>query len=306
MSESKTFVFPDNNYGGGMLGCLAPMLQQRGLDPNMVFAMMNRNGGGWGNGEGAWFIWILFIFLLWGRNGWGNNNDGGNNNGCGCGNAAGLYGLINNDNGRELLMQAIQGNGNRLGELATTLHCDINSIQQSFNALQTQLCNIGNQIGQGQLHIVNAIQAGNCQIASQLASCCCDIKNLVTTQGYDNQLRTVQQTNDITQNATSNTNLLAAKIDAQTQLLSERFCDLEKREMQREIQALRDERNGYQLSALTQQQTQNLINTLRPCPIPAFQTCNPWGCNGGFYGNGYPYGGYPYGYEGGNGCGSCN
>lgn len=285
-----------------MMAMLAPMLQQRGLDPNMVFAMMNgRNNNGFG-GEGSWFIWILFIFLIWGRNGWGNN-DGGNNGG-GCGNAAGLYGLINNDNGRELLMQAIQGNGNRLGELATTLHCDINSIQQSFNALQTQLCNIGNQIGQGQLQIVNAIQSGNCQIAGQLASCCCEMKQLVTTQGYENQLRTVQQTNEITESATRNTNLLAAKIDAQTQLLAEKFCDLEKREMQREIQALRDERNGYQLSALAQQQTRTIIDTVRPCPTPAYLTCNPWGGNGGGY-YGYPYGGYPYG-DGGNGCGSFN
>lgn len=303
MSESKTFVFPDNNFGGGMLGCLAPLLQQRGLDPNMVFAMMNnRNGNGFGNGEGAWFIWILFIFLLWGRNGFGNGFDG-NNNGCGCGNNAGLYSLINNDNGRELLMQAIQGNGARLGELASTLHCDMNSIQQSFNALQTQLCNIGNQVGQGQLQIVNAIQAGNCQIASQLASCCCDLKNLVTTQGYENQIRTIQQTNDITENATRNTNLIAAKIDAQTQILNERFCDLEKREMQREIQALRDDKQALQTSALLQQQSRTIIDTVRPCPIPSFITCNPWGCNGGFYGNGYPYG-YNDG-NCGNNCGGC-
>lgn len=29
------------------------------------------------------------------------------------------------------------------------------------------------------------------------------------------------------------------------------------------------------LSALTQQQTQNLVNQLRPCPVPAYLTCNP-------------------------------
>lgn len=32
---------------------------------------------------------------------------------------------------------------------------------------------------------------------------------------------------------------------------------------------------------------------LRPCPVPAYLTCNPYGCNGGL--NGYGYG-YPYGY----------
>lgn len=57
-----------------------------------------------------------------------------------------------------------------------------------------------------------------------------------------------------------------------------------------------DEKQGYQLSALTQQQTQNLVNQLRPCPVPAYLTCNPFGCNGGFTG-------YGYGYNDGCGCG---
>lgn len=60
--------------------------------------------------------------------------------------------------------------------------------------------------------------------------------------------------------------------------------------------SLKDEKQGYQLSALTQQQTQNLVNQLRPCPVPAYLTCNPFGCNGGFTG-------YGYGYNDGCGCG---
>lgn len=54
--------------------------------------------------------------------------------------------------------------------------------------------------------------------------------------------------------------------------------------------ALRDEKNALQTSAITQQQTQNIVNQIRPCPVPAYLTCNPYGCNGGFTGYGYPYG----------------
>jgi hypothetical protein len=36
-------------------------------------------------------------------------------------------------------------------------------------------------------------------------------------------------------------------------MINDKFCQLEMREMQNKIDALRDEKQGYQLSALTQQ-----------------------------------------------------
>lgn len=82
-------------------------------------------------------------------------------------------------------------------------------------------------------------------------------------------------------------------IDAQTQMINDKFCQLEMREMQNKIDTLRDEKNALQSSALLQQQTSNIVSQIRPCPVPAYLTCNPYGCNGGL--NGYGYG-YPYGY----------
>lgn len=88
-------------------------------------------------------------------------------------------------------------------------------------------------------------------------------------------------------------NILGAKIDAQTQIINDKFCQLEMREMQNKIDTLRDEKNALQSSALLQQQTSNIVSQIKPCPVPAYLTCNPYGCNGGL--NGYGYG-YPYGY----------
>lgn len=65
---------------------------------------------------------------------------------------------------------------------------------------------------------------------------------------------------------------------------------LEMREMQNKIDTLRDEKNALQSSALLQQQTSNIVSQIRPCPVPAYLTCNPYGCNGGLNGYGYPYG----------------
>lgn len=145
-------------------------------------------------------------------------------------------------------------------------------------------------------------------LASQLASCCCDLRqevcginNNITRMGYENQLANCNQTNTL-QNAitsgfnslmadnASKFNIIGSKIDAQTQIINDKFCQLEMREMQNKIEALRDEKQAYQLSASQQAQTANIVNQIRPCPVPAYLTCNPFGCNGGFSGYGYGYG----------------
>ena len=74
-------------------------------------------------------------------------------------------------------------------------------------------------------------------------------------------------------------------------------------QMARENRDLRDQVQAYQLSASQQTQTQNIVNQIRPCPVPAYLTCNPFGCQGGLN-DGYPYG-YPYGGGCNNGCGGC-
>ena len=162
---------------------------------------------------------------------------------------------------------------------------------------------LGNQMGQNTNQIITAIMQGNNSIITQMCDCCCSLKTLVTEQGYQGQLRTIQQTQDIVQNATSNANVIAAKIDAQTQIINDKFCALEMREMQRENQNLRDQVQAYQLSASQQQQTRTIIDSVRPCPSPAYWVPNPFGCG---CGNGSPYG-YPNGNCGGcgnnNGCG---
>lgn len=46
MSDTKIFSLGDNGFGGGsMAPLIASLCQNRGLDPNMVAAMMNNNRG---------------------------------------------------------------------------------------------------------------------------------------------------------------------------------------------------------------------------------------------------------------------
>lgn len=192
MSDSKVYMFPESGSSNGeLMSMLAPLLSQRGVDPNMLLALNNRDGGF--GGEGGWFMWVIFLFFLMG---WGGNGFGGfgGNRGNLAGDAA-LGNLINNDAGRELLMSAIQGNGTAISQLASTLNCSTNAIQTAINGVMSQVQSVGNQVGMTGQQVINAIQSGNCQIGNQLAQCCCNIKDAITRQGYENQLATVNQTN---------------------------------------------------------------------------------------------------------------
>lgn len=304
MSDTKIFSLGDSGLGGGgMAPLIASLCQNRGLDPNMVAAMMNNNRGyGDGFGNSAWWIIILLIF------GWGGFGNGFGGGFGGRGSAQGLAdlgNLVNNDAGRELLMSAIQGNGTAISQLASTVHCDVNALQGAIGNLSAQMCQLGNTLGLGQRDIIAAMQSGNTAILSKLCDCRCE-----------NRLAICQQTNTL-QNAINGVavgqergfssvayetqrqtcDITKAIADSTAQILAGQKA-AEFREIQREVNQLRDERTQYQMSALLQQQSQNLINTIRPCPSPAYITCNPWGCNGQFVGNGYPYAGC-----GGNGCG---
>lgn len=181
MSDSKVFMFPETESNNGLMSLIAPLLTQRGVDPNVLLAMNRNNGFG---GDGGWFMWIIFLFFLmgWGGNGW-NNGFGGNRGFSDLGN------MINNDTGRELLMSAIQGNGSAINQLASTLNCAVGDIQTAINGVMSQVQSVGNTVGLSAQQIINAVQAGNCTIASKIADCCCE-----------NRLAICQQTNTL-QNA---------------------------------------------------------------------------------------------------------
>ena len=243
MSEEKTYVF-DSASGSNIISALAPMLQNRGIDPS-VLALMNNNDGFGGNG--GWWIWIMFLAFMWGGFG-GRGGFGGYGDGTGF-----LASQLNNDYGRDVLLQAINGNGLAINQLASTLNCDINAVQTALTSLGTQIQAVGNTVGLSGQQIINAIQAGNCDIASKIAACCCETKNMITTQGYENRIATAEQT------AT-----LAGKIDAQTTLINDKFCQLEMREMQNKIDALRDEKLALQTNISQRAQNEYIASSLYP------------------------------------------
>lgn len=279
MLEDKIIV-QDRGFDAG-LAALMQNANKGNMDPAALMAMMNNNGGMGGNG--CWWIWIILLFFVWG--GWGGNGFG--NRG---GEASQLASQLNTDANTNLLMQAINGNKEAISTLSNTLNCDINSVQSALNTINTSVSQIACDTKLSGAQVINAIQSGNANLASQLASCCCDVRNAITTQGYESQLAIVNQTNTLTSNANTQFNILGAKIDAQTQIINDRFCQLEMREMQNKIDSLRQENTQLALAASQQAQTANIVSQLKaPCPTPAYVVPNPNCCYGGFAGYGYGY-----------------
>ena len=183
MSDSKVFMFPDSPSGGG----------NSNSDLLTLMALMN-GGGGFGGGN---WMWIIFLFFLnpYMRNGFfGNGGFGGFGGGGNCGCDGNLSNLINNDVGRQYLMDAISGNRSAIDNLATMLNTSVSNIQNALCGLNSSIQNVGNQVGLTGQQVINAIQQGNMSIAQQIAQCCCDNKLLVTQMGYEGQIRDMQNT----------------------------------------------------------------------------------------------------------------
>jgi hypothetical protein len=107
MDDSKIFMFPD----GGT---------KQTSDVNSLLPLLMMNGGGMNGGGWMWIIFLSFIYPLM-RNGGLFGNAGGNGNGC----LGPLANMVNNNDGRDLLMQAINGNGTAIQNLASMFGVNI-------------------------------------------------------------------------------------------------------------------------------------------------------------------------------------
>lgn len=233
MDDSKVFMFPEKSTSS--------------IDPNLWMAL-NNNGGFGGNGN---WIWILFLWMIWGYGGNGFGGFGGNN-GTGF-----LANQMNNDAGRDLLLQAINGRADALNQLASMLNTSVESVKNGIFSLQSSIQTVGSQVGMSGLETINAIQAGNATLGRQLCECCCENRLAICQQtnalqsqmaAHDasvrlqlaqneaaDQLSVCQQTNQLGTQADRNTNSILNAIATQNTMITKEFCDLKERELQNKI-----------------------------------------------------------------------
>ena len=246
----RTYVFnSDGNSGGARydINAMLPGLMNRGIDPGML-ALMNGNGG-FGGQNGIWGV--IYLAIVASIFGWNNGGFGGFGGRGGNGLPAELAGNA----GRELLMQAIQGNASAINQIASTLNC---SSQQIENAL----CNIQNSVGLTGTQIINAIQSGNNSVITQIADCCCKTQNAITTMGYQNQLANCEQTNTLVNNANQNALSLRDGATANTNAILAKLSEMQNQAQQDKIASLTAQNTALQSEISQRNQNATILNAV--------------------------------------------
>jgi hypothetical protein len=202
------------------------------IDPGLL-ALLNNNGGFGGNN----WIWLVFLWMIWGNNGWGNNGFGGNGF---------VPNQLNNMEGRDLLLQAINGRADAAAQLAQITNTSIESVKSGIFALQSAIQTVGAQVGMSGLEVQNAIQAGNASLSQQLASCCCENRLAICQQtnalqsqiaGHDASVRLQLAQNEAADQLSvcQQTNTILGAIKDQSAMITDQFCALKERELQNKI-----------------------------------------------------------------------
>lgn len=249
MSESKTYVFGNdaNGANNNLLASILPALQNRGIDSSYLMGLMSGNNGGFFGNNGGFqdIIALIVIAAIFGNGnfgfgGWGNNGANAN--------------MVASTAEREMLLSAIQRNGVDLSQLASSLNCSVGKLDNAIGQVASQICSLTGQVGMSSQQIINSIQAGNATLASQLASCCCDIKqavaesNYLTERGFCNTNQTLAKGfADLGYATRDQTCSIEKAIADSTQQILAGQAAIEKRELQREIASLQDEKQTYRL-----------------------------------------------------------
>lgn len=286
-----------------------------GLSASDVALLSGRTGNNMGDGafggNGAWWviIFLIFAFVGWGRNGFGGNNGSNGTTPNGGMGALDNYVLASDFATLQRQIDSSTATLERKADATQQGLCDgfyaMNTgMLNGFAGVQNALCQgfsgINNTVVTNGYETRNAIQG----VSSQLADCCCKTQSAIKDVNYNlaTQACGIQRSIDgINYNMAMNTNTLQNSMCLNTrdivdavnnsyrslhdEIIANRIED-----KNAQIVAQQNEINALRLSASQSAQNTYLIDQLKPCPIPAYITCNPYqsyypynnsGCNSG-------------------------
>ena len=171
---------------GGLLGAMA---NRDNNNPLAMAAMMrDRDDADMWNNPFAYMMMMGMMRYMYGAD-WNNRDNGADVQRAEIqSQIESLRNQMADNQNSNLLMGAIQGNGNDLKMLASNLNCDFNALQNSICGIQAGIQQLGGQVGFSAERVINAISQGNLQMTIALKDCCCQTQQNIIKMGHDNQL----------------------------------------------------------------------------------------------------------------------
>lgn len=266
------------NYGeGGLSASDVALIQGNG-----------RNNDGFGGENGSWWIIIFLIFAIFG--GFGNRGFGGYGGGSDGANTIFPNYVLNSD----------------FSTLSRQISDGFNTVERRTDNIINGICDLGynqlnlsngiNQnVSNGFYNTLNAIttngyetRLGQNAISSQLAQCCCDIREGISGINYNLATNTCSINNTINN---STRDIIDAITANRIEDLKEANRKLEARNSSLELKASQEAQNAFITQGFANE-VDALYNRLSNCPVPTTPvygrtpifTCNnnnPCGCNSG-------------------------
>lgn len=211
----------------------------------------NNNGNcnsGFFGGDGWWAIILFAMIFGWGNGGWGGNGGG-----------------INSPAGQGALTRADLCSEFNFNNLDNAVRGVQQGICDSTYALNNAITSGFNNTNVAMLQGFNGVDKSMCQLGYNLQDCCCQTQRAIDGVNYNMATNACAIQNTI-QNTTRD---ILESNNANTRAILDFLT-------QSKIDGLQSELSAAQAQLSQANQTNNLINALRPCPVPAYLACNPW------------------------------
>lgn len=320
MAQDGVYVFPGE--GGSTV--------RSGVDPNLLLAL-NQNGGFGGGASWLWpmFMWMMFPWMFGG--GFGGFGGFGGGAGAGLLGTGFLSNQINNNQGIDLLLQAINGNASAASQLAQLTNSSVERVNSAVSAINTSIARLEGTVGLTGQQIISNILSGDANLSRQLCECCCenrlaianqtntlqagqaDLRHAIDMDSAEGRLSVCQQTNALQTSATSNTQRIVDSIATLHTDMTREFCAARERDMQNEINTKNEIITQLRGQISNDAQTAQLYGVIAPLQAKVNEIANKQpntvpvtypnliAVNNTPFAGGYPGYGYGYGYGYGGG-----
>lgn len=230
----------------------------------IVANLDGNNGNNWNDGSWLWFL--IVVFAIFG--GWGNGFGGlGGTNG-------GVGSEIQRGFDNQAVISKLDGISNGLCDGFYAMN---NSMLTGFNGINTNIM----QTGYGIQQAVNADTVANMQntnaLQSQLANCCCETREAIQGVNYNMATNTCALQNTMCNNTRDIIDSQQAGTRAILDFLTnDKIATLQAENNDLRRAASQDRQNAL-LTTTMAAQTNQIIDAVRPTPVPSFPASNLYG-----------------------------